>query len=85
MNGLGRMQPVAGRSGGSQRGHDFLSNYPCFSDAGNNYVSPALVEQFYRVAKIAVQAVGQLSEGPAFDLYDLPGIAELFEGAEIPR
>ena len=84
MHRLGRMEPVARRAGRCQRGHDFLSDHPRFAHAGNDYVSPALVQQFYGLAKLAVQPVGHLSKGPAFDLDDLPGVTELFEGAEIP-
>ena len=44
MHRLGRMQEVAPRAGGSQRGHDFLADQPRLADAGNDHAAAAVEE-----------------------------------------
>ena len=80
VNCLGRMQKVAPRTGGGQRGGDLLADETGFTHAADDDAAGATIDQVHRLAEALIQPGRDGVEGAGFDVDDLAGVAELFGG-----
>ena len=75
---LGRVQEVAPRTSGCERGGDFLANKTGFAHAADNDAACAAIDQVHRLAEGAIQAGRNGLERASFDVDDFARVSELF-------
>ncbi|MEZ6112810.1 MAG: hypothetical protein R3C99_17630 [Pirellulaceae bacterium] len=82
MDRLGRMQEVAARAGGSQRGGDLLPDQPGFAHPGHDHAAVGREHTINRVAKRVIQLVGQRHDSLRFGAEHFARETELFKSRQ---
>src|SRR6476661_749197 len=77
VNRLGRVQEVAPRTGGGERGGNLLADKPGFAHAADNDTAGATKDQVHRLAKAVIQPGRDGIQRARFHMNDLARVPEL--------